>query len=304
MKYPEIVEKVKLLYTGGGTPLIKPGVFSDDFIDGQVCLVMDEKKLSTKEIDAIVRYCVNFNLSKEDSEKKLMEFLNWGSKPDEKFWRESGSIIIKKEYFKGCSGKIPSNALGWEDVFTWERHDTFSEQRILLYHFYESVETLRELNKQKMILKSQESYMFDDARKYINAINNAKQTIEEDAIKFYRDPKNNLEDRIKLFELLGGKKSFIFHPKNKELNQIFEMHQEQGYCDRHQTLSTWEIIEWWMEEIAENRLKVDYSANKYHPKLKQTERNYVPSSAALNQLRNRYFNMLVVEGISEFIFDW
>jgi hypothetical protein len=307
MKYPEIVAKTKLLYTGGGVPLIKPGVFTDEFIDEQITLVMDEKLLSEREIDAIVRYCVDNNLNKEDSEKQLMKFLNWNCKPDEKFWRESGSIIIKKEYFKTCSGesgKIPWNALGWDDVFGPERHETFYKQRSLIYGLDNAIKTLRELRKQKTTLKSQNSYMFKSADEYIKAIENAKKTIEADAIKFYRDPNHSFQDRLSLFNMLGKSETYIFHPKHKGLDKIFEIHQEQGYVERHQKYYCWDVIEWWMNQMLEGRCKIDYSRNQYHPDLKQKKRNYVSSQAAIDRLYNYYLNLLIVEGVSEFIFDW
>ena len=57
-------------------------------------------------------------------------------------------------------------------------------------------------------------------------------------------------------------------------------------------------------KMLEGRCKIDYSINQYHPDLKQKKRNYVSSQAAIDRLYNYYLNLLIVEGVSEFIFDW
>ena len=304
MKYPEIVENTKRLFCGNGTPLIKPGKYTDEYIDIQVSMLMDDSKLTDLEYRAIVKYCVDNNFDKKESEKQLLHLIGWETKPDDKFWEHSGSIILKKEYFKGCSGKIPSNAIGFDEAFPAEKRESFFRKKGFFWQIVNDMKEYQELKKSKELMVSRDHYMFDTAKEYLLAIQNAKKTLENDAIAFFRDPKNKFEDRLVLFNELGGKKDFIFHPKDKNLNRIFEMFHERDYLERYQSYHTWDVIEWWIRELKPNRCKIDFSRNQYHPSLIKTKRNYQVSQEALNRLQEKYLNLLIAEGISEFIFDW
>ena len=309
LKYPELTKKWRLLSTVGGDTILKgQDDITDEQIDQQIQLLLDQKRLDFNEV---MENYFKSNWVLNLSSAKLFVKQSYGWEHDynpDVFWN-GGSVAFMKKYFNKKYTYV-KGALGWDDLFTddivgnWSACDRWHQLRNIFNVEGRLNDFLTEKeNKNK--LKSQDSYMFNTADEYLNAIENAKKTIVEDAQKYYLDPKNPIETRVKLFEELGKQDYCIFQPTNKRLREIFDYETcESDMYTRHEIVSCVGIIDSWLERLVDTRVEIDYSENEYHPKLKCPPRNYVASEEAIQRLRAKYFNLLVVDGVSKFELDW
>jgi hypothetical protein len=127
--------------------------------------------------------------------------------------------------------------------------------------------------------------------------------IKEEACKFYHDKSKNFDERLKVFNKYAEHKTYIYNPRNVDLNGIFDIAMEDDMYDRHQTIDTSCLIENWIDSLTYNRLSLDWK-NPYHPVLVKKERNYKPSKEAINRLNVYYLEKLMLEEVKSFELDW
>ena len=122
------------------------------------------------------------------------------------------------------------------------------------------------------------------------------------AKEFYLDKTKNFEERVKVFTKYGKKHGWIWQPQDFDLGEIFSMYCENS--ERHESVDCAQIIEWWIDSLSYKRTFIDYSKNKYHPKLKQEYRDYEPSKEACDRLHRYYMEKLFLFGVGSFEIDW
>lgn len=289
MKYPKLVEKIKLLHTYDG-PMISEGEFTDDEIDYQISIVMESTM--TSDLDSLVNKFIDADLKISDIPTFLNRELNRPDdyKPNKSFWKNSGSVLLLKRYF---DKRVPESALAWEDVFKENVRENFFNQRDWEFKMEQEVNKLRGLIKKRKRLKPSGPYMYSTAKQYEKAINNAKATIENNAMSFCLDPNNNIEERIKLFEVVGGSDGWIFRPDDKVLAKMFESYYDADYCSKHEEVYCSNVLEYAIEQ-----LEYESQSGEVYP------RNYEITDALRARLKTMYFNKLVIEGVASFKFDW
>lgn len=131
--------------------------------------------------------------------------------------------------------------------------------------------------------------------------------IQGEAKIFIQDESKALKERLKVFAKYGEKKSYIHRPLHPGLHKIFHIALEYDagmYVERHETVDCFDVIDWWIQELSEDRCEISYLRNEYHPELLKETRNYIPSKEAIKKLQTYYEGILLKEGIVSFEFDW
>jgi hypothetical protein len=125
----------------------------------------------------------------------------------------------------------------------------------------------------------------------------------EEVRKFYLDKSKNWEERIKAFREYGEKEQWIWHPIHPALNTIFNLFHEKDYIQKHEQVHVDTVIDCWFDDLDEGRIEISHR-NEYHPSVDVIDRNYEPSKEALDKLWKMYYELLMIEGVSEYTYDW
>lgn len=335
------IEQLKSSFSVEGVPLINSDRFSDkDFHLMRAentahkyhwqHFSSDKKKWSDKEICEQIELFMSIKLIPEDSFRKIVENLLkkllFKDKESEKakfievlnivlgtennvevipeFWRNFGSapysILKYNNNEKLDKYRKLYGACGMDEIFGEER---FSLAHHLLYGINNA--TTRFDTAWDNHLKDLEMQNLTSTYKSLDDLENnvVARKIKEEARKFYHDKSKPFKERLKVFGVYGEEDSCIYNPKNTDLNSIFELHTEGDMYQRHEMVDTVNIIDSWIDNLRSARLSMDWE-NKYHPKLKETKRNYTPSKEALNRLRVYYLEKLMLEEVRSFELDW
>ena len=127
--------------------------------------------------------------------------------------------------------------------------------------------------------------------------------IQHEAEKFYLDRSKNWKERLKVFEKYGKKVSSIHHPADSSLEKIFQMNIEKCEHERHETITCSYVIEWWIEQLSENRTHI-FEAERGRIKMDEADRNYEPSDKAMDRLEKLYMEKIMLERVASFELDW
>lgn len=136
----------------------------------------------------------------------------------------------------------------------------------------------------------------------VNSVVYAK--IEEEAKNFYTDKSKDWGERLRVFNKFGYEEGYIFEPNHPKLKTIFDMYNDLDWTERHQRVECSDVIHWWMSKMVDNRIMVDYSKNEYHPSLKEDSRGYTPSKGSVDKLTRKYMELVMMERVNAYIFDW
>jgi len=308
LKYPEKVEQLKKAIDVSGKKLLH-GNPSDEKIDNQIDVLLNSIIRSDDELyKESTRIYSKIDLSMDEKQAedfiknefyKFVGFDKFGPL-DNNFWRNFGSAPMYQKYEdeKGKGG------IGMDTIFGNKFSDCYS----YCYEIPGFISSALESFKSKKINNKQKENKAKNVSPYKNLAdledNVVVKKISEEAKKFYLDSTKSLKDRLEVFDKHGEEDSCIHQPSNPFLKQIFEIYQETSGVERHEMVSCLGIVEWWIEELKENRSFISYKENKYHPKIKRKKRNYTPSKKAIERLKNYYTNIIIEEGVANFELDW
>jgi len=309
LKHPEKVNLLRDSIDVSGRRLLPVGT-SDEKIDKQIDILLNVTKRTPDEINAKEsRVMSRIDYSKPEKEiidfikSEMMTFINLIGIPSQSFWQNFGSAPCYQKYEdeKGKKGGV-----GMDTIFG----NKFQDCHSMMFQVYrlsdEMVGQYRaERDRRNSVTKNVESKFnsLDELEENVSVKN-----IAVEAKIFWSDETKNFEERVEVFSKYGEKRSYIYEPNHRDLSKIFNMSSESddgGMCfDRHEKVDCLSVVDWWIETLCENRSKISYNENQYHPKIKSKNRNYTPSEQAIERLRNYYTRILMQEGISSFNFDW
>lgn len=288
----------------------KSRIWTDKEIEEQIELFMSINLIEQENFNAIVENLLK-RLPFKDKESEKITFITTlkiilkieNCVPVKRdFWRNFGSApyYIDSGNKKLVKYKTLYGAIGMHELFGEER---FSIAHHLIYAVDNAVSRFdivweNHIEDLEMQSLTSEYKSLDDLEDNVVAKKKYKE-----ARKFYHDKSKDFKQRIKVFSKYGDEDSSIYSPKNSDLNSIFEMHTEGDMYQRHEMVDTINIVESWVDSLSYKRLKLNWK-NPYHPKLVETERNYKPSTEAINRLRVYYLEKLMLEETSSFEFDW
>jgi len=306
------------VYKGYAARLVKNHkTYTDEEIGEQIYTVLNtfiDPILLKKKISKMMDM-----LSYEDESKdkkyvvnEVYKMLGWKTEDNkdgltpinEEFWVGSGSIpfvISESDYNKKMFNlKTLYGAMGLHEIFG-KNIEVFFDIKSILFGTINSFPV--EWNK-RYDLKIEKNKKYSSNFDSLDDLedNVVVKNIKSEAIKFYRDKSKNYKERRKVFEKHGNKECYIFHPKDKNLNEIFEKYCDDDQ-DRHSMIHVSEVIEWWIDIMSEFRTKI-VSSGKFNKKIEKTTRNYIPSKTAIKRLERYYMEKLFLEGICKFEFDW
>lgn len=308
IKYPEKVEQLKKSIDVSGKKLLH-GNPSDEKIDNQIDILLNAITRDSEEIDkenSRIYSKLNFEWSEEEAGEfiktefyKFVGFDKYGPM-DSNFWKNFGSA----PFYQIHEDKKKKPGIGMDTIFGSKFEECssyFYDINNLIYSLLESFKIKKLKDKEKAEYKNVVSPYknLEDLEDNVTV-----KKIEKEAVKFFMDTTKNLQDRIAVFNEYGQDESYIHHPENPTLNRIFDAYKETGYSERHETVKCLDIIDWWVEELKGKRTFVSYKSNKYHPSLKRKPRNYTPSKASVERLKNYYTMLLIDEGVARFEYDW
>ncbi len=296
-----------------GKPLLDPKItFSDEEIESQISLLLEQNTISAPELknivtDLIIKIPDDFDIDKavEQITEKLYEIVNWtGKQVNRNFWKNFSSAPFTH---KGTTNKKlvdarANGAKGMDEIFGMKFHRGYS----MIYELPQIIQKLKEKLEYKFKMRDLRNTVFSSPFKSVDHIEEETpvKRIEEVARIFYMDKTKPMKERKKAFSKWGKKNTWIHRPENPAMNKIFALYFEQDMIQRHEKVECESVIEWWLESLSENRCKADYSRNQYHPEVKETERNYEPSEKNIDRLENLYMDILFREGIGSFEYDW
>lgn len=287
--------------------------FSDDEIADQIYTMLNQVAFSEQplqdKMNLFFNECELIDMKSEKKlyKKKVYNLIGWDKlKPlNNTFWREFGSAPInglstsnkKLMMFKDKYG-----ACAMEDIFGYKFSRTYFYTYTILNNIKNFDEKWKEANK----IKNESEKVYTSPYKNIDDLeeNISVKRIKDEARKFYLDKSKNFKDRVDVFNKYGESHSYIYHPKNSNINKIFDIYQEMDYTERHQNVECESIISFWIDSLTDDRCEIDYSRNSYHPSLKKTKRKYKPSKKAIDRLYKYYMEKLFLEGMGSFEWDW
>lgn len=290
-------------------------VWTDEEISDQVEIFFNTPVMNETDFkDKINKILKDLPLEDKETEraifrKKIFELLNWTEEKNgiSEMWRKFGSAP------SAADGKFHGNkklekyaklygACSMTTIFEGQ----FSNKFYIFWYganqSFQLFETYWDEAKRKKDLASQ---TFTSPYKNLEDIedNVVVKKIKGEAKKFYLDKTKKFSERVRVFAVHGEEESYIFRPSDPDLNKIFDLYLEKDYLQRHEGVDCASIIEYWVSELEENRLKFDWT-NPYHPKLKKSNRKYKPSKKAVERLYKYYMEKLFLEGVGSFTFDW
>lgn len=307
------VKDLRIAVAVDGKNLVDPN-FTDQQIEDQINLIMNQKIFSNQTIiDKISELIlkVSDNLSIDDAVEwvkvKTYEFVNCTNLPkyDPEFWKHFGSAPFSLTRYKNTNINLdPSKGhKGMDEIFDDKFENGGFNQLCTVYYqlnnVKNSIEELRKFKKLRTENVISEFRTLDEIEENL-PVKKAKIA----AKILFKDKTVSMKERLNTFENYGDTNCFIYHPKNKNLNKIFEIYHESGYHERHENVSCTQIIDWWIDNLTSKRCFIDYSKNSCHPSLKRIKRNYKPSKNAIERLYNYYIEILLLEGVSQFELDW
>lgn len=306
--YKDKIKDIRNLADVSGKYVVK-NTLSDEKIAEQYHTYLNMTRLTENQLNKFMYSAINklpLNLSKEQFVKELTNKvyakLGWDKLTpiNNTIFYNLGSVWFETRYFEEkFSHLIKTGTKGLLHVFENYDSDTIHFATNIKYHI-ESMYDVYILKNKSADKNIQSSF------KDLNDLeeNCSVKKMETEAPIFYKDKTKSLDLRLQVFDKYGKEHSYIYEPKNNILKEIFEIYHEQCENQRHENISCGDIIEWWFYQLQKNRLEIDYSSNKYHPNLKKTKRNYTPSVEAITRLKNYYNELLILEDVASFEFDW
>jgi L-rhamnose mutarotase len=247
----------------------------------------------------------NLNIEKEIFKTNLYQLIGWDvlTPLNTEFWMRFGSAPFTLKHNSNPKLTQAHNlygACGMDEIFGTKFEDNIHLTGIS-YNAINQFDNIWTDKKNKKDLKNTVHTSLFNSLDEIEE-NVVVKRIKEEAKKFYHDKTKVFEERVKVFTRHGEQENSIFEPSDRNLSKIFQMHNE-GDNDRNSIIECESVIRWWIDELRYNRSKLDWT-NHYHPKLKQTERNYEPTDAACERLFRYYMEKLFLEEVGSFEFDW
>lgn len=329
----EMVSNFKVLFTTEGVPAIKSDRFTqeeyDIFCQGSRFKHLPENKIWTNEEIADQLYTLlNQNnipnhvyrkfenklligLPFENKDEDLITFSNglkslfgWDNLTplDKDFWYifpHCSSIISDKHPPKVFALVEKYGAVGMTGVFGELDYKGYNNMHIIgnsEQSFKHRWEVLKKEKKDKNTVFISQYKNYADFEENVSLKNS-----KAEGKIFYMDKTKPFNEREIAFNNFGEEDSSIHQPRNYELSQIFSYYNDSDN-ERHQIIYCGDIVERWLEELFFNRCTFDYS--EYRISLKRKPRNYKPSDKAVERLRRYYMEILFLEGIASFEFDW
>ncbi len=286
--------------------------WTDEQIASQINLLMNQNTYSSRDlvifIDKLLKNIPdNLSTSKQIEEyitDELYKKVNWTEKFMPEFWRNFGSAPFthKNTHNEKLVKARKNGAKGMDEIFEHKFESGYS----MTYELNNLVYGLPDRIAEHELLKNMKTTVYTSPYSSFEEIEDTlpKKKAKIEGMIFYKDKTKPMEERIKAFEEYGDVDEYIHSPMHSSLNDIFDVYSECGESERRDKICCLDIVEWWMEEIISNRLEIDYKTNQYHPKLVKLNRGYVPSNKAIERLRDRYAELLFMEDVSGFTFDW
>jgi len=294
-------------------------VFTDEEIGQQILTMLNTSSFNKDNLnDMFYKLLDNLPYKNENEEKLLFidnmyKIIGWNNSEndnllvpmDETFWKNFGSMpyVINDtdSNRKLVELKKRFGAAGAREIFG-VKFDSSYDIRTVIFNFIYNFSN--EWKKQQS-LKIKKETLYSSIYNSLDEIedNVVVKNIKSEAKKFYMDKSKDFDERCKVFSTHGENYTYIFQPIDRKLVKIFEAYNENN-LDRHSTIDTLYIIEWWIDTLSCERSIIDFSKNKYHPSIESSDRNYTPSKEAVERLNRYYTEKLFLEGISEFTFDW
>jgi L-rhamnose mutarotase len=287
-------------------------VWTDEQIGEQINTMMASKTFGDTVLDDRIEDLMkslpleNLSVEKETFKINLYKMVGWDvlTPLNPNFWARFGSapffISEKDNNKKLLTFRKLYGACGMNEIFGSKFEDNYR----LVYKINNAIENFINLWEEKNNIKKIKTKSFFSPFNSLEEIeeNVVVKHIGEEAIKFYHDKTKIFEERVKVFTRHGVRKDFIFHPTDRNINKIFKLYSEDE-IDRNSIIECEQIISWWIEMQAYKKSKLDWE-NPYHPKLKQSNRNYKPSDDACERLYKYYMEKLFLDEVGSFIFDW
>jgi hypothetical protein len=302
------VNDLKLAVAVNGEKLVS-SKYTDKEIEDQFMLIMNQKVFSVSllldKMEAIVSNVSN-TLSIDDAMNSITsdiyELVGWDKLPSiiPEFWYSFGSAPFTLEGNKNKKLDPKKGHKGMDDIFDNKFDGDGYNQLLNIPNFINSLESKV---KKKFATKKTHSvseFRTVDAIEEELPVKKAKEAAEF----LFNDKTIQMSERLLAFEKYGEEQSYIYNPENRFLNKIFDIYQEMDYCEKHEIIYCHSIIEWWIYNLQAQRCFIDYSKNRFHPKIKKEKRNYTPSKEAIKRLSTYYTEILISEGVSKFEFDW
>lgn len=292
-----------------GKPLIGKQ-WTDEQVASQIKLLIEQTRLADHELQTFMQGlipCIPEVLTVPQAvawcKDKIYTKINWpASGPLDKFWQNFGSAPYTTKGVKHQNVDPKKGHKGMDEIFD----DAFEPGSHTLYAVPRFLADLPHTLQKNIELAAAR-------KKVVTSVFRTLDEIEEEcsvkkapaaAKTLWQDKTIPMPERLQAFDKYGKGGGYIHSPHHPALHRIFDQYFEMDYCQRHEQISCSAVIEWWLEELEEQRCSVDYSGNSYHPELVRVDRNYTPREAALTRLENIYLELLMVEGVANFEFDW
>ena len=295
-----------------GKPLVEEG-WSDQQVADQITILLKQKEVPESELQDQM----GIFLIKEPSDLPLKEaveavkaqihtLVGWHGLPEPEipFWKNFGSAPYTLEGNGNPKLDPDKGHRGMDEIFD----DKFKDGHTGMLNVHYFLSKLEERIKEQREAIAERRKIYSSTYASLDEIEETLplKKAREAARVFWLDKTKPMEERIKAFNAHGEKKEWLHHPKHAGLHKIFDIFIEDGddYRMRRETINCFDVIEWWIDALHFDRLHIDYSRNPYHPSLKKSERNYSPSEKSMERLSAYYQQILFVEGVTSFVYDW
>ena len=277
--YDRMVIDIKNSFTSSGVPIVKSDRFTDEelkeFIDPKNSYNSSHIKPGAKrwtdqeiydQVYTFMRQNPVDELTLNEVYKKSFKSLKYED-------LETDRDIVRKILYNRVNRDKPLNVDFWTKFHSMYGH---IDEKVKLFEYKDLNHMEEELSVKK---------------------------IQHEAEKFYLDRSKNWKERLKVFEKYGKKVSSIHHPADSSLEKIFQMNIEKCEHERHETITCSYVIEWWIEQLSENRTHI-FEAERGRIKMDEADRNYEPSDKAMDRLEKLYMEKIMLERVASFELDW
>lgn len=290
--------------------------WNDYEIRDQVTIVQEIKPISSEELENIFSIAFNkltYQNIVEDQEKFesiVRNMMNYRGQFVEEFWFNFHQTFgtLNEELKEPLSWyKKYYGFKGTFEIFGSTSFNSLTSPHYKINNIHKFINVLKTFNN---VWKEQKK-LYDNRNTIFRSPYKDLQQIEEEvpfkkikqvAKEFYLDKTKDFNQRIKVFNEHGEEKGFYHTPHNNSLRKIFEDYKEEGFMERHETIHCTTIIEWWIDELAEKRCIITPIRSRIE--VEKEDRYYQPSETAIQRLKKRYIEILFIEEISNFKFDW
>lgn len=285
-------------------------IWTDEEIAQQIQLFLDTTDIPESKFDKIIETILkDFPLEDRDREivaarQRVYMVINWPDEPkvNPDFWAPFGSAPgrIASQKLETLHEKY--GACSMEEIFD----DQFSKK---FYLFRSAVNTaISTISSKWNELKALKEAAVIEWNSPYNTMAELEESVTikqgpNAARHFYLDKTKDFEQRVAVFNRHGEHCKWIHRPVDPDLEKIFSVYLEGDYITRYQEVLCESVIENWLDDLTQNRIKISY-ANKYHPKKIKTPRSRKPSKESVARLHRYYMEKLFLEGVSRFCLDW